>query len=95
MGTLTQAESKVVPFNEVETSNEKDDCSHIVKTDKGETATALVLHARIDGTPVEALCGYIWVPSRDPRSLPVCQECKDIYEAYKAFNDGLNDSPNE
>jgi hypothetical protein len=23
----------------------------------------------------------------------VCQECKSIYEMYKAFNDGLPDQP--
>jgi len=67
--------------------------AHIVKTDPGESATAKVLEARIYGTPLTALCGYVWVPSRDPKQLPVCQECKSIYEMYKAFNDGLPDQP--
>ena len=52
-----------------------------------------MLEARIYGTPLTALCGYVWVPSRDPKQLPVCQECKSIYEMYKAFNDGLPDQP--
>ena len=69
--------------------------AHIVKTEPGESAVAKVLEARIYGTPVEALCGYVWVPSRDPKQLPVCQKCKEVYEVYRAFNDGLHDQPGE
>jgi hypothetical protein len=32
------------------------------------------------GTPVIALCGKVWVPSRDPERFPVCPECKKIWE---------------
>ncbi len=67
--------------------------AHIVKTEPGESAAAKVLEARIYGTPLEALCGHVWVPSRDPKQLPLCQACKEVYEMYKAFNDGLNDTP--
>ena len=42
-----------------------------------------------------ALGGHVWVPSRDPRQLPVCQACKDIYEMYRGFNDGLNETPGD
>ena len=69
--------------------------AHIVKTDPGESAAAKVLEARIYGTPIEALCGHVWVPSRDPKQLPLCEECKSIYEMYKAFNEGLGDQPSE
>lgn len=69
--------------------------AHIVKVEPGESAAAKVLEARIYGTPVEALCGHVWVPSRDPKQLPVCQECKSIYEMYKAVNDDLRDTPND
>jgi hypothetical protein len=69
--------------------------AHIVKVERGENAAAVVLEARINGTPVEALCGFVWVPSRDPKQLPVCEECKSIYSMYKAFNDGLSDTPND
>ena len=30
-----------------------------------------------------------------PKQLPLCEECKSIYEMYKAFNEGLGDQPNE
>jgi hypothetical protein len=69
--------------------------AHIVKTEPGESAAAKVLEARIYGTPLEALCGHVWVPSRDPKQLPVCEQCKSIYEMYRAFNDGLNERPDE
>ena len=69
--------------------------AHIVKTEPGETAAAKVLEARIYGTPIEALCGHVWVPSRDPKQLPLCEKCKGIYEMYRSFNDGLNESPDE
>lgn len=69
--------------------------AHIVKTDTGESAAAKVLEARIYGTPLEALCGHVWVPSRDPKQLPMCERCKSIYDLYKAFNDGLNDKPED
>jgi len=67
--------------------------AHIVKTEPGESATAKVLEARIYGTPLEALCGHVWVPSRDPRQLPLCQACKEIYDLYRTMNDGLRDRP--
>lgn len=67
--------------------------AHIVKTEPGESAAAKVLEARIYGTPLEALCGHVWIPSRDPKQLPLCQACKEVYDMYKQFNDGLNDQP--
>ncbi|MEY4404091.1 MAG: hypothetical protein RI976_22 [Actinomycetota bacterium] len=69
--------------------------AHIVKTEKDESAAAKVLEARINGTPLEALCGHVWVPSRDPKQLPMCQACKEIYEMYRGFNDELNEQPAE
>jgi hypothetical protein len=39
--------------------------------------------AMVNGTPVIALCGKVWVPSRDPERYPVCPECKKIWESLK------------
>ncbi len=36
--------------------------------------------AIVTGTPVRALCGKVWVPSRDPQKYPVCPTCKEIWE---------------
>jgi hypothetical protein len=43
--------------------------------DRSKLTEAYVL-----GTPVIALCGKVWVPSRDPSRFPVCPECKRLYE---------------
>ena len=40
-----------------------------------------MMNAAVFGTPIKALCGKVWVPSRDPQKFPVCPECKEIYES--------------
>ena len=69
--------------------------AHIVKTEPGESAAAKVMEARIYGTQLEALCGHVWIPSRDPKQLPMCEQCKEVYEMYRSFNEHLNESPSE
>lgn len=93
---ITQATpATVVPDTDQVPQTGEPVAAHIVKTEPGENAAAKVLEARINGTPIEALCGYVWVPSRDPKQLPLCQECKAIYEMYRAFNEGLGEQPSE
>lgn len=36
--------------------------------------------AYVFGTPVQAICGKMWVPTRDPEKFPVCVDCKAIYD---------------
>ena len=50
--------------------------SHFVEKDK-------LTEAMVMGTPVVALCGKVWVPSRDPERFPVCPECKEAWESLK------------
>ena len=40
-----------------------------------------MMESHVFGTPIKALCGKIWVPSRDAKRFPVCPECKEIYES--------------
>jgi len=54
--------------------------SHYVAKDK-------LTDAMVNGTPVVALCGKVWVPSRDPKKYPVCPECKEIWDGYKPGDD--------
>jgi hypothetical protein len=42
-----------------------------------------IMEASVFGTPITALCGKVWVPSRDPGRFPVCQQCKDIYDGLE------------
>ena len=87
--------AQTIPLTDEELETGEPASAHIVKTEPGENAAAKVLEARIYGTPLEALCGHVWVPSRDPKQLPLCEKCKEIYEVYRAFNDHLNDKPND
>ena len=58
--------------------------SHYVPKDK-------LTAAMVEGTPVVALCGKVWVPSRDPQRFPVCPECKEIWESMRPGDDGEGD----
>jgi len=95
MAPLTVLPARTEPLLDLELETAEPIVAHIVKTVPGESAAAKVMEARIYGTPLEALCGHVWVPSRDPKQVPMCQNCKEIYDTYRAFNDGLNESPNE
>ena len=44
--------------------------------------------AMVMGTPVVALCGKVWVPSRNPDRFPVCPQCKEIWESMRSGDDG-------
>jgi DUF3039 family protein len=46
-----------------------------------------MMQAAVFGTPIKALCGKVWVPSRDPQKFPVCPECKEIYESLPPGDD--------
>lgn len=50
--------------------------AHYVRKDQ-------IMASAVEGTPVVALCGKVWVPNRDPEKFPVCPECKEIYDSLK------------
>ena len=54
--------------------------AHYVQRDK-------IMESALDGSPVIALCGKVWVPNRDPKKFPVCPECKEIYEGLQGGDD--------
>ncbi|HSI94187.1 MAG TPA: DUF3039 domain-containing protein [Jiangellaceae bacterium] len=35
-----------------------------------------------------ALCGKVWVPSRDPEKYPVCPRCKEIWRQMRPGDEG-------
>ena len=55
--------------------------SHFVPKDK-------LTEAMVMGTPVVALCGKVWVPSRAGDKFPVCPECKEIWESLNEDSGG-------
>lgn len=57
--------------------------AHYVKKDR-------IVESAVMGTAVVALCGKVWVPTRDPEKFPVCPDCKRIYEGMPAGGDKGN-----
>jgi hypothetical protein len=55
--------------------------AHYVRKEK-------IVESAVSGTPLTALCGKVWVPSRDPQKFPICPTCKEIH-------DGLRPGPND
>ena len=55
--------------------------AHYVQKDK-------IVESSVMGTPMIALCGKVWVPSRDPKRYPVCPTCKEIYEMLPPGGEG-------
>jgi hypothetical protein len=47
---------------------ESDAVAHIVMRDDQ-------LRGYVAGDQIEALCGKVWVPTRDYQGLPVCERC--------------------
>lgn len=61
--------------------------SHYVKKEK-------IMESAITGAAVKALCGKMWIPSRDPERFPVCPTCKEIYEGLRPGGDDDDQSDN-
>ena len=56
---------------------DSDDSEHFAHyAEKAEVTEGYIM-----GTPVMAICGKIFVPSRDPEKLRVCPSCKEILDA--------------
>ena len=82
-GKLTNVSTEVMPDSDLKVHEDlKVDTSHgdherfAHYVDKND-----MMQAAVFGTPIKALCGKVWVPSRDPQRFPVCPECKEIYES--------------
>lgn len=61
-------------------AGDHDRFSHYARKDK-------LTEAMVMGTPITALCGKVWVPSRDPQKYPVCPACKEVWETMAKGGD--------
>jgi hypothetical protein len=57
-------------------SQDLDESKYAHYAESGSVTEGYVL-----GKPVVAICGEIFVPSRDPKKFPLCPICKKIVEA--------------
>lgn len=71
------------PETQVGGGNTEDRVAHIVHKDEQ-------MRGYVGGQPIRALCGKVWVPSRDPQGLPVCQACVEERDRRVAGMGGMN-----
>ena len=76
-GSETITKERTQPLRE---EGDEERFSHYVPKGK-------LMEAMVNGTPVVALCGKVWVPSRNPERFPVCTTCKEIWESMKPGKD--------
>ena len=82
-GTLLEQEVQTTPRTSHGDDGDHERFSHYAPKAK-------IMEAMVNGTPVTALCGKVWIPSRDPKKFPVCPTCKEIYDGIPA-GDGDGD----
>lgn len=90
---LLRNSPEIALYHQTEAGNK----AHIVKLPEHlkdlTTPLAYITEAIVEGTEIEALCGYLWTPSKDPKKFPICDICKDIYWGLLAPDQkGLPDS---
>lgn len=81
---MTQRRSQTIRQPETKTGGgDSDRMAHIVP--KSEQ-----MRGYIGGEPIKALCGKVWVPTRDYQGLPVCQACVEERDRRLSGMKGLN-----
>lgn len=85
--------TSLIEETELKTELGNSDHAHVVdRGDDERPIQAIILEARVNGTPLTAVCGYTWVPHKDPQKLPVCPKCLEILEFVKDVR-GFNGVP--
>ena len=59
--------------------------AHYVRKEK-------IVESAVSGTPVTALCGKKWIPSRDPNKFTICPTCKEIHAGLRKGPDDDSES---
>jgi len=81
---MPEGDTHILPRSRPRTSaGEGDGHAHIVM--KGDQ-----MRGYLTGEAITALCGKIWVPSRDYRGLPVCPACTEERDRLVAGMKNLN-----
>lgn len=82
----TQLDERTDTTTVTETENDKPLLAHIIdRGNDSRPAGAIVLEAHVLGLTLTALCGYTWVPCRNPEDLDVCPKCLEMYAFAKDF----------
>jgi hypothetical protein len=70
---------------ETETKIELDDEGNEIFAHYAEKVS--ITAGYVMGTPVQAVCGKVFVPSKNPEKLRVCPACKEIMDALFLENE--------
>ncbi|GIU84674.1 MAG: hypothetical protein KatS3mg008_1449 [Acidimicrobiales bacterium] len=74
-------ESVTVPDGKTDVLRQREgdepDVAHIARSED-------VTRAYVTGEPIKALCGVVFVPSRDPSQFPVCEACRRVLDRIRA-----------
>lgn len=76
-GPSTQSSTGLLERTEVEqekSPGDGDRFAHFVRRDKANSSM-------VTGQPVVALCGKVWIPTRDASKYPVCPTCKELRDS--------------
>lgn len=76
-GPSTHSSTGLLERTEVEKEKapgDGDRFAHFVRRDKANSSM-------VTGQPVVALCGKVWIPSRDASKYPVCPTCKELRDS--------------
>lgn len=65
------------------TSTDEPEVAHIAPASE-------VNRAYVTGEAITALCGVVFVPTRDPDRYPVCEPCKAVLAQIRAGRGGTN-----
>jgi hypothetical protein len=71
--TTTEHDTRIIPSTN---DGDHERFAHYVK--KGD-----IVRSAVEGMPIEALCGKVWIPDRDPKKYPVCPTCKEVLAKLK------------
>jgi hypothetical protein len=69
------------PVREQRTVEQLDEGDHERMAHIVDERFGTVVEAIVNGTPCVALCGKVWVPSRDPKRYPICPTCVEEAKA--------------
>ena len=86
MTTTSQPQTSTLEHTQTDTdyrtdSGDHERFAHYVRKEK-------IVESAVSGEPVTALCGKVWVPSRNPDRFPVCPDCKKIWESLRSGGEG-------
>jgi len=77
--------SQTMELIETETKIELDDEGNEIFAHYAEKVS--ITAGYVMGTPVQAVCGKVFVPSKNPEKLRVCPACKEIMDALFLENE--------